>query len=455
NTATVGFDAYVRTFDTNLLGVGLEAPIAALAANQTEPRIAAAGTGFFVAWLDDRDGDGTTAYGSRVSIAGASLDPAGILLARGYNQQHTPAVARSANNWLVTWMDSRVPGRNILGSRINNGGNVTDTAPLAISTQPNTQGNPTMAVAQNGDFVTTWTDHRSGEADIYTTRLAAGGTAVTSAAGLPVSTAADLQLRSEIAANANGTRFLVTWHDRRNKAASSEDIYGAILDATGAVVVADFAICSELGSQVLPRLSFDTTANQWVVVWQDRRSGSYRLYSARVTATGEVRNAGGIAIGGAVEQTDHTIVYGSNRSLLVWREGDDLRGTRLSIAADALVVEDPAGIAITTAAGVQKSPTAVFVNDANAHFTVAWADMRTPANGSDLYGVNLFQATGALDGAEYAIATSTEDESAPQFNHGRLRRVASRSEIVLAYVRFVVANATQRARYRVITYSGS
>jgi hypothetical protein len=451
NTTTVGFDAYLRTFDLNLVPASGETLLAPAVANQTAPRIAAAGTAFFAAWEDDKDGDGTVAYGARVTNAGAVLDT-GILLARGYNQEHTPAAVRGANSWMVTWMDSRVPGRNIVGSRINNGGNVTDGTPIAIAAQTGSQSNPTMAVAQNGDFVTVWTDGRTGDADIYTTRLAPNGTAVTSTTGLPVTTATNLQLRPEIAANAVGDRFLVTWHDRRNHAATSEDIYGAIIDANGAVVVADIAISTEAGSQVLPRISFDSTASQWVVVWQDRRSGSYRLYSARVTAAGTVRDQGGIPIGGTVEQTDHAIVFGTTRSLLVWREGDDLRGTRLRIASDALVIEDTTRINVSSAAGIQRSPTVAYAGDPGAHFVVAWTDSRNPAN-SDIYGIGLDQS-GAIDGSEHVIANSTEDESAPQFSRGRLRRVGFRSEIVLSYVRFVVANATQRARYRLISYTG-
>jgi hypothetical protein len=453
NATTVGFDAYLRTFDVNLVGASDETLLAPTAANQTEPRISAAGTAFFAAWQDDKDGDGTVSWGTRVSNAGAVLDATGILLARGYNQEHTPAAIRGASSWLVTWMDSRVPGRNIVGARINNNGNVTDNPPVAIAAQAGAQTSPSMAVAQNGDFVTVWTDARSGEADIYTTRLAPNGSVVTNPAGLPITTAPNVQLRPEIAANATGDRFLVTWHDRRNHAATSEDIYGAIIDATGAVVVADIPISTEAGSQVLPRVAFDSTAGQWLVVWQDRRGGSYRLYSARVTATGTVRDQGGIPIGGTVEQTDHTITFGTTRSLLVWREGDDLRGTRLRIASDALVVEDTTRIPISSAPGIQQSPTVAYAGDFGAHFVVAWTDSRNAAN-SDIYGIGVNQDNGTIDGSEHVLANSAENESAPQFSRGQLRRVGLFNEIVLSYARFVVANATQRARYRIISYIG-
>ncbi|MDO9390403.1 MAG: FlgD immunoglobulin-like domain containing protein [bacterium] len=198
----------------------------------------------------------------------------------------------------------------------------------------------------------------------------------------------------------DGTNYLVVWKDYRG---GSYDIYGARVSTAGAVLDSSgiaIAIATVINYQFSPTVAFDGT--NYLVVWGDGRNGSYDIYGTRVSQAGAVLDATGIAISTAADdQLSPTIAFDGTNYLVAWldyRNGfySDIYGARVSTAGALL---DAFGKAISTVADNQVEPSVAF-NGTN--YLVVWEDYR---NGSypDIYGVLVSKTGVALDTVGIAI----------------------------------------------------
>jgi hypothetical protein len=130
NAARVGPDGTV--LDTEPI------PIAAADFPQTDPDVAWNGQQFLVVWKDERPGRDSEISGVRVSTEGLVLDTAPIAITSDRADQVTPAVASNGSEWMVVWGD-RGSGANldVFGSRIAQDGAVLDPRgiPIAVGSQ--------------------------------------------------------------------------------------------------------------------------------------------------------------------------------------------------------------------------------------------------------------------------------------------------------------------------------
>jgi hypothetical protein len=311
----------------------------AAGADQTLPAIAFDGTNYMVVWQDGRTGTYPDIYCARVSSSGVVLDPGGIAISTAEGYQGAPAIAFDGTNYLVVWQDFR-SGLNykIYGARVSKSGVVLDPGGIVICTVTGNQVAP--AIAFDGtDYMVVWQDLRNVPSDIYGARVSKAGT-VLDPDGIAVSTAVNPQSYPAIAFD--GTNYLVAWNDERNS--SHYDLYCARVSKSGVVLDPDgVAISKAAKRQGFPAIAFDGT--NYMVVWQDDRSGFYDIYGSRVNTSGAVLDAGGIAVSTAAsDQSYPAIAFDGTNYFAVWQDGRggdyDIYGARASTSG---VVLDPGG----------------------------------------------------------------------------------------------------------------
>ncbi len=310
---------------TALVPVGMEAAIAA-SANY----VSAAGTSssYCVAWRDGRD-DGGDIYATLLTTDGKVTHPRGIPICKTNGTQHDVAVTAIGTQYFLVWLDDRssaqgiygarivsgtvvetngfliTPGacqnpdvsacgtnylvgwntlspQNLLAKRVSNTGLVLDASPLTISSN-NAQY---AGISSIGDtnWLVVWHDNRSGF-DIYGNRVTTGGS-VLDGNGFVVSAATGYQVHPGVANN--GTNYLVVWYDHRD---TTPHIYGARVSSTGTVLDASGIAISTVTNSYYPVVASDGT--EFMVAWLDNRGG---LYAGRVNGAGAVLNSGGVSV---------------------------------------------------------------------------------------------------------------------------------------------------------------
>lgn len=213
----------------------------------------------------------------------------------------------------------------------------------------------------------------------------------------------------------NGANYLVVWDDLRS---GSYDVFGARIDpATGLVLPTDIdgiAISTGIASQQLPSIA--SNGADFFVVWQDTRTGPAKIYGARVTGAGVVTDANGIALGGGpAAQSSPSVAWDGTNYFVVWEDtrnaGTDIYGVRVGPDGHTLAADADNGIAVNKAVSSQSHPR---VACAGTRCLVVWTDNR--GADFDIYGARVVSATGTVTDAEPSplpIATLASSQTNP------------------------------------------
>lgn len=375
---------------------------------QTAPAVASNGAGYLVVWQDTRNSVsfGTDIYAARVTAAGVVQEPAGIVVTGAVGHQTVPAVAARGTEYLVGWQDARNGNNDIYAARVDGTGFVLDPsgreiAALAASSQT------VPAIGSNGtDYFVAWQDNRNGaSADIYGTRVNATG-GVVQQFGFALSTATGVQ--SEPVVDSNGTDYLVAWLDGRN--GGSSDVYGTRVSATAVLQdPAGLALATGFALQVAPAVA--SMAADYLIVYQDdHTTGSYDISGVRVTAAGVV-DANVVALSTGDRQLAPTVASNGAGYLVAWQDvrngiDRDLYATRLTTTG---AVQDPNGLVLSTAMWEQGAPTAT---SNGTDYLVAWEDYRN-ATSVDIYGTRVTAAGVVQDPNGLALSTAASAQVRP------------------------------------------
>jgi hypothetical protein len=216
------------------------------AGNAMSPQIATHGSGFFTVWVDYRNSyTSPDIYGARIASAGYVLDPAGFAISNLGGLEYGPTVCFGDVHYLVAW--ERGSSKDIYCARIDTNGVILDPIGIAVTTAAELQENTVIAF-DGTNYLLVWQDNRNGDYDIYCARVAQSG-AVLDPAGIAVSTAPNDQINPSVVFD--GVDYIVVWEDYRQL---PSDIYGAIIDTSGAVIDSFLAI-AQPGPQSNPKLS--------------------------------------------------------------------------------------------------------------------------------------------------------------------------------------------------------
>ena len=287
---------------------------------------------YFVTWDDDLYGC-PNVYGARLTRQMSMLDTAGISISssRGAaNTQHDPSTAFDGSNFLVAWADNRNMAGAIYAARVSLGGANLDPEGIPICTLAFQRGYPSVAF-DGTNYLVTWADgRRSDSADIYGTRVTRGGS-VLDPQGIPLVVGGDAH--SFPTAAFNGTNYLLVWDDISDSGMCS--IRCARVSPAGQMLDPGDTLCTAWSAWT-PVVAANGT--NWLVAWHDWRSEmNPGVYGARITSAGQVLDSGGFTIGAAEEGEDcASLASDGTNYLAVWQRFDgsmfDMRGARISTA---------------------------------------------------------------------------------------------------------------------------
>lgn len=384
--------------------------ISSIARTADNPAVSHDGTNWLVVWQQASDDGNCDIYGARVSSGGKVLDPDGIAISTAARRQYEPAVSHDGANWLVVWRSSGSgPGSTVYGARVSSGGTVLDSNGIAINSTTQDQYAP--AVSHDGtNWLVVWFGSRIGFAStVYGARVSSGGTVLDSDA-FAISSAT--QSPENPVVSHDGTNWLVVWTDFRG-GLSPETLNGARVSSNGSVL--DSIVISTAERFSSAAVSYNGT--NWFVVWAEGYGGPSDIEGARVSSTGTVLDSSGIIISVVASMQTHPAAsYDGRNWLVVWQEtrsgSADIYGAKVSSDGSVL---DSRAIAISTATGDQTLPA---VSHDGANWLVVWQDKRNGSN-TDIYGARVSTDGTVLDsdGVLIGPAPSRGNNFAPAVSH--------------------------------------
>ena len=281
---------------------------------QNAPAVAFDGTNFLAVWTDYSNGENGDIRGARVSTSGTLLDEFGIAISTAIEDQEHPAVAFDGTNYLVVWEDNRSFGHDVYGTRISPAGAVLSVPGFAISTASGMQIGP--AVAFNGSrFLVVWEDWRTGDQDIYGTRVLPAGT-VQNPNGIAISTAEDWQRLPQVASD--GANFLVVWEDWRE----GFDTWGSGVTDAGVVQQPSGLKISDAGGGSDPAVAPDgmTGTGKYLVVWGSHDDDTGRDIRGRFVTAGVLGPAPIPISTNPADQFQPAVTYDGTNFMVVWND---------------------------------------------------------------------------------------------------------------------------------------
>ncbi len=210
-------DTYALRFDENLTPLD-PAPFNLLPGNSING-LAQNGSQFYIIWAQQMPDFSTAVLGSRVGTDGTRLDGAGDNISM-LNQPdpYTPlSVTWDGTYWRVVWNASNL----LRVARIAGDGQVTDPGGVAV---PGPSSGATAGTSLGGIQIA-WAEYANGENEVLSAYVSPANSA---GDNIHVSNAGPMQVRSDVAAGANGYMFTY-----RSEIAAQSRIMAHPLDADG------------------------------------------------------------------------------------------------------------------------------------------------------------------------------------------------------------------------------
>jgi large repetitive protein len=230
--------------------VGEPFSISVAGKDQVSPVVASDGSQFLVAWTDGRSGVYSQIFGTLVSGTGAVTTPTGVPLSSGPQSEWNPALAWAGGHYLLVWEDTRRSEgggtqRDVFGSRISAAGAVLDPGGFAVSRHDFDETEPSVA-SLGGTSLVAWTDRRPGtaSADIFAARVDAAG-AVLDPTGFPVLPGPGEEFRPVVSSYAS--RYLVLWTEDNYLWGARVTPFGTLMDDQPIDLGAGFAPAAASG----------------------------------------------------------------------------------------------------------------------------------------------------------------------------------------------------------------
>jgi len=203
----------------------------------------------------------------------------------------------------------------------------------------------------------------------------------------------------------DGRNYMVVWEDYRS---GYSHICGARVSPGGVLLdTAGIPISSPPRGQYNPSIAFDGV--NYLVVWDDYVGGhdDYNIYGTRVTPGGAVLDSNAISITtDPKRQENPAVTFGKDTYLVVWYDesnGLEIYGARVTPAGRVL---DPNGFPITTGSRFHFGPAVAFDQ---RNFFVVWGELHNKSPNSsntEIYGARVNQNGVVIDTSGIAITNN-------------------------------------------------
>jgi PKD repeat protein len=269
-------------------------------------------------------------YGQRLEADG---DLAGELITinQAEGNQHRSEVIYNpvSDEYLALWLDDRygTPYRAIYGQRLEQDGSLAGSEILVAPPADNlgiSEGEISAAVANSGAVLVVWShDGGSTDDDIFGQMLDATG--AISGTILSISTASNHQRYPKVVYDSASASFMVVWADKRS--GGVYDLYGQRLSATGSLIGGNTLLVDRTSKDVLGPAAASTNAGQALVSWHEETSSSnFDVLAQRlITTTTGLTTSGGIlplddTVSSGKDRHPAVTAISSSQYLVVWEE---------------------------------------------------------------------------------------------------------------------------------------
>ncbi len=394
-------------------------PLGTASGAQDSPAIAADGSGgAVIVWRDSRATVNTDIYAQGVTADGAiRWFPSGMAVCTASNSQSTPLIIPDGSGGtIIAWMDGRTGGSlDIYVQKLSAIGYIQwPSDGVAICTGQTGLSLGGIVSDGAGGAIITWHDRRNFYNDIFAQRMAANGTVMWTANGVPVCTADMHQQTTAIASDGAGGA-IVAWQDRRS---GTYDIYAQRLNASGTPQWTSdgIVICDSGQIQISPQVVEDGSGGA-VIAWSDMRNTmDFDIFAQKVNASGALQWGSGTAVSAWLyDQAECRLVHiGSGVTIVTWLDGrsgtsDDIYAQKLNAAG--VVQWTGNGVTVCSAAGDPDN--ARITGNGSGGAFISWGDERAGTAAIDIFaqnigsdGVPLWTADGMLicgaSGNQYA-----------------------------------------------------
>ena len=306
--------------------------------SQDDPSAASDGTNYLVAWTT-RLADLTSDLAiSRVTAAGAVLDPLGIQLATAPGSQWDPSVVHAAGRYWVFWLDSRSGTNEIYAARVQSDGTIDDPGGFLVASGDTR----TPYAATDGSVLLVIFTVGPSPYDLRGVRVSTSGTVLDAT---PFLIASDVDFFDYRVAWASGSpgRFVAGY--TRDNATFDAEVYlrtvGTDASVSSEVTVALGVDANDIG--------ITSIGSQALLAWADTDNDA--LQATRVTSAGAILDAPPINLNSSAPGSFSTIDVGQNGSEFVatWR-GDPSGIAAARINTSGTVING-ADLDITPASG--------------------------------------------------------------------------------------------------------
>lgn len=221
-----GDGIYAQRYDTDGIPQGSEFRVnTTTTSDQNRPSIGVAEDGdFVIAWMSSgQDGSGEGIYAQRYDADGTPQDAEFLVNTTSIGDQRQPSVGVADDgDFIITWQSSAQDGDGlgIYAQRYDEDGTSQGSEFQVNTTTTNNQRAPSIDVAEDGDFIITWMSFgQDGDKDgIYARRYQADGTPQSGEFRVNTTTVNSQRFPS-VGVDDNGDFFVITW--------SSEDQDGS------------------------------------------------------------------------------------------------------------------------------------------------------------------------------------------------------------------------------------